>query len=234
MLIDLPLEQLRTYRYPRPAPPNLRGFWDDTLATSRAAGGDVVAERIDHPMRTLTEHDVTFPGFGGDPVRGWWLLPPDPAGVVIEFLGYGGGRGLPHERTLWASHGYAHLVVDSRGQGSIWNTGHTADPHGSAPSAPGMLTRGVDAPENLYYRRLLTDAALAVDAIAQLPSGAGQPIAVVGHSQGGAMSLAAASLHEGVTTVFARTPFLCGIARSVEVTAADPYRELGVYLATHR
>ncbi|GAB2617335.1 acetylxylan esterase [Pseudactinotalea suaedae] len=234
MLTDLPLAQLRSYRHPRRPPTGLREFWDDTLATSRAAGGEVIVERLDHPMRTLTVHDVTFPGFGGEPIRAWWLLPPDPAGVVIEFLGYGGGRGLPHERTLWATHGYAYLVVDSRGQGSIWNTGDTPDPHGSGPAAPGMLTRGVEAPEHLYYRRLLTDAVRAVDAVPQLPAGAGQPIAVVGHSQGGAMSLAAAALHDDVAAAFARTPYLCGIARSVEVAGEGPYRELGTYLATYR
>ncbi len=234
MLVDMPLAQLREYRYPRPAPPGLRGFWDETLAAARAAAGDVVAEPLAHPLRTVTVHDVAFPGFGGEPVRGWWLLPPEPDGVVVEYLGYGGGRGLPHERILWASHGYAHLVVDSRGQGSIWNTGDTPDPHGSGPATPGMLARGIDAPETLYYRRLLADAVMAVDAVAHLPGAAGQPVAVVGHSQGGAMALAAAALHDGVAAAFARTPYLCGIARSVEVTDAQPYAELAGYLATHR
>lgn len=234
MLVDLPLEQLRSYRHPRPAPEGLRDFWDATLAASRAAGHPVTAERLEHPIRTLAVHDVTFSGFGGEPVRAWWLLPPDPRGAVIEYLGYGGGRGLPHERLLWAAHGYGYLVVDSRGQGSIWNTGDTPDPHGSAPAAPGMLTRGLDAPEHLYYRRLLTDAVRAVDAVPRLPGGADQPIAVVGHSQGGAMALAAAALHPGVAAAFARAPFLCGIARSIEVTASGPYAELAAYLAVHR
>lgn len=234
MLADIPLEQLTRYRYPRSAPAGLRPFWDDTLAGARARGGRVRADPVAHPLRTVRVHDVTFPGFAGDDVRGWWLLPPDPEGVVVEYLGYGGGRGLPHERILWASHGYAHLVVDSRAQGAIWNTGDTSDPHGSGPAAPGVLTRGVEAPEQLYYRRLLTDAVRAVDAVAALPGGADQPVAVIGHSQGGAMALAAAALHDDVTTAFARTPFLCGIARSIEVTAAAPYAELLTYLATHR
>lgn len=234
MLIDLPLEQLRTYRHPRQAPAGLREFWDETLASSRANGGAVTAERLDHPMRTLTVHDVAFPGFDGDPIRGWWLLPPDPQGVVIEFLGYGGGRGLPHERVLWATHGYAYLVVDTRGQGSIWNIGATPDPHGAGPSAPGMLTRGVESPDTLYYRRLLTDAVRAVDAVEHLPGGRDQPIAVVGHSQGGAMSLAAAALHPRVAAAFARAPFLCGISRAVTITTEGPYGELAMFLATHR
>ncbi len=234
MLVDLPLAELPRYRYPRSAPAGLRAFWDSTLARARAAGGAVTADPVDHRLRAMTVHDVTFPGFAGDPVRAWWLLPPEPSGVVVEYLGYGGGRGLPHERLLWAAHGYAHLVVDSRGQGAIWNSGDTADPHGTGPAAPGVLTQGIDSPETLYYRRLLTDAVRAVDAVPALPGGAGQRIAGVGHSPGGAMALAAAALHDDVVTAFARTPFLCGIARSIEVTDADPYRELTSYLAAHR
>src|SRR5699024_12170116 len=134
----------------------------------------------------------------------------------------------------WAAHGFAQLVVDSRGQGGVWNTGDTPDPHGSGPAGGGLLTRGVDHPDHLYYRRLLTDAVLAVDAAAQLPGADADRIATVGHSQGGAMALAAAALHPGVAATGARTPFLCGIARSLEVTDAGPYGDLSTYLGLHR
>ncbi len=43
-------------------------------------------------------HDVTFAGFGGHPVRAWLTLPAQRSGPlpgVVEFIGYGGGRGLP-------------------------------------------------------------------------------------------------------------------------------------------
>ncbi|TDE96066.1 acetylxylan esterase [Occultella glacieicola] len=239
---DLPLEQLRTYRNPRPAPPGLAEYWDRTLEESRAAAGPVRTERVDAGLRTVTCDDVSFPGFAGEPVRAWWLVPDgvaDPGTdggrpVVVEFLGYGGGRGLPHERLIWASHGFAQLVVDSRGQGGIWNTGDTPDPHGSAAGSVGLLTKGVDHPDHLYYRRLLTDAALAVDAVAHLPGADPSRIATVGHSQGGGLALAAAALNPAVAAVGARAPFLCGIARAVEVTDAEPYGDLARYLAVHR
>ncbi|WP_154795158.1 acetylxylan esterase [Occultella kanbiaonis] len=243
--VDLPLEQLRTYRNPRPAPPGLAEYWDRTLAQSRAAAGPVRADRVDVGLRTVTCYDVTFPGFAGEDVRAWWLVPVLPDGVaaagtpgtrpvVVEFLGYGGGRGLPHERLIWAGHGFAQLVVDSRGQGSIWNTGDTPDPHGSVAGSLGLLTKGVDHPDHLYYRRLLTDAVLAVDAAARLPGADPSRIAAVGHSQGGALALAAAALNPAVAAVGARAPFLCGIARALEVTDAEPYGDLARYLSVHR
>ncbi|SEE99326.1 acetylxylan esterase [Ruania alba] len=237
---DLPLEDLQRYRSPRPAPPGLVEYWERTLAEAR--GADTAGVRCvpaESALVTVDAYDVTFPGFAGEEIKAWWLLPTRSGGadrlpVVVEFLGYGGGRGLPHERLHWASHGFAQLVVDSRGQGSIWNTGATDDPHGSGPASPGMLTRGVDHPDHLYYRRLITDAVRAVDAVAHLPGGDRDRVATVGHSQGGALALAAAALHPGVAATAARAPFLCGIARAVELTDAPPYGELGGYLAVHR
>jgi cephalosporin-C deacetylase-like acetyl esterase len=39
-----------------------------------------------------------------------------PLPVVVEYLGYGGGRGLPEDRLRWAASGYAHLAMDTRGR----------------------------------------------------------------------------------------------------------------------
>lgn len=234
---DLPLDQLRSYRSPRPTPEGHAEYWQRTLKQSRAAGKEVRYRPAEAGLAVVDAYDVTFSGFGGDDVRAWWLLPRglgDRVPVVVEFLGYGGGRGLAHERLTWAAHGFGQLVVDSRGQGGIWNTGDTPDPHGSGPATPGLLTRGVDHPDQLYYRRLLTDAALAVDAAADLPGADPARIATVGHSQGGAMALAAAALNPAVAATGARAPFLCGIARALQITDAVPYGELSAFLALYR
>ena len=61
---------------------------------------------------------------------------------------------------------YAHLVMDTRGQGSAWSPGDTAGPRGRPATGqyPGFTTRGIDDPRTAYWRRLITDAVLAVDA----------------------------------------------------------------------
>jgi len=89
----------------------------------------------------------------------------EPLPAVVQFQGYGGGRGLAHESILWAAAGYAHLVVDTRGQGSGWSTGDTADPVGSPPAHPGFMTQGILDPHGYYYRRVFVDAVRAVDAV---------------------------------------------------------------------
>lgn len=47
---------------------------------------------------------------------------------VVEYVVYGGGRGHTLDWLLLSNACYAHLVMDTRGQGSAWRTGDTSDP----------------------------------------------------------------------------------------------------------
>ena len=134
---DLPLDQLEVYCPEFTEPEDLDAFWARTLAENPFSPGSVSAESVDTPLRTVTVRDVAFGGYAGDPVRAWLTTPAAgtdgaddaPLPAVVEFLGMGGGRGLPHDHLTWASAGYAHLLVDTRGQGSHWGSGgDTADP----------------------------------------------------------------------------------------------------------
>lgn len=127
-LFDLPLEQLENYRPAPDEPDDFDAFWASTLAEAR--GHDLAArfEPADFGLRTLETFSVTFNGYGGQPIKGWLLLPAQRAArvpAVVEFIGYGGGRGFPTDWLLWASAGYAHLVMDTRGQGSNGLPGDT-------------------------------------------------------------------------------------------------------------
>lgn len=235
---DLPLADLRDYRPEVREPADFDEFWATTLTSSRSAGGDVIVTPVATPLRTIDAFDVTFPGYGGDPVKAWLLLPAHRDGAlpaVVEYNGYGGGRGLPTERLGWAASGYAHLLMDTRGQGSAWGAGgDTPDPHGSGPAFPGFMTRGIDSPETYYYRRVYTDAVRAIDAVRSLPSVDADRVAVVGGSQGGGIVLAAAGLSDGLIAAMPDVPFLCHFERAVGMTGRDPYEEVARYLSVHR
>jgi cephalosporin-C deacetylase len=234
---DLSLDEAREYRPALVVPEDLEAFWRRTLAS---AGGPATFDRIDSGLVTVDTFDVTFPGFGGDPVRGWLHLPAARlrSGAlpgVVQLQGYNGGRGLAHEHTLWASAGYAHLVMDTRGQGSGWSTGATADPAGSAPAQPGFLTRGVEHPDTYYYRRLYTDAVCALEALRGHEAVDADRVAVAGASQGGGLALAAAALApDAVGAVLCDVPFLCDFRRAAALAQAEPYLELVRYLGAHR
>ncbi|HSK23736.1 MAG TPA: acetylxylan esterase [Egicoccus sp.] len=238
MLVDKPLDELWQYRPQVAEPADFDQFWARQLAQARDHDLDARFEPAEIGLTTVEVSDVTFTGHGGAPVKGWLLLPrrrSGPLPAVVEFVGYGGGRGLPHERLFWSAAGFAHLVMDTRGQGASWSVGDTADTGDDGmPSTPGFLTRGIRDPSRHYYTRLFIDAARAVDAARAHPDVDGDRVAVLGGSQGGGLALAAAHLAERPAAVSSQVPFLAHFRRAVEVTDTRPYVEVSTYCSAHR
>jgi cephalosporin-C deacetylase len=155
---------------------------------------------------------------------------------VVEYIGYGGGRGFPTNWLLWSAAGYAHLVMDTRGQGSTWLAGDTPDlqPDGSSPHHPGFMTVGVLDPHTYYYRRVFTDGVRAVEAARSHPAVNASRIAVTGGSQGGGIAIAVAGLQTDIAAAMPDVPFLCHFRRATELVDSQPYHEISLFLKVHR
>lgn len=235
---DFSLPELENYRPLVDEPADFDEFWTRTLGEAAGFDLNLTVQRVDTVYRSVAVHDVSFAGFAGDPIRAWFTLPTGadgPLPVVVEFIGYGGGRGLPGQQQHWASAGYAHLLVDTRGQGANQGDGGaTADPHGSGPATSGFVTRGIEHRDRYYYRRVFTDAVRAVAAARALPLVDPSRIAVRGGSQGGGIALAVAGLVPGLFAAMIDVPFLCHFRRAVDIGGRDPYLEITKYLAVHR
>ncbi len=236
---DMPLEDLQAYLPARSEPADFDTFWQGTLAEARAFPLNATFTPTDSKLKIVEAFDVTFNGFGGQPIKGWLLLPRERSGklpCIVEYIGYGGGRGLAFEWLLWAAAGYAHFIMDTRGQGSSWRPGDTADvePAGSNPQHPGFMTRGILKPETYYYRRVFTDAVRAVEAARSHEAIDGSRIAVTGGSQGGGITLAVAGLDTTVALAMPDVPFLCHYKVAIEKADRDPYQEITRYLHVHR
>ncbi|MBZ6292745.1 acetylxylan esterase [Streptomyces sp. CT1-17] len=236
-LTDLTLAECLALRPDLHEPADLDAFWDRTLREARAGGGTPRFAPVDTGLTEVATYDVTVPGFAGEPVRGWLHLPvraSGPLGCVVEFLGYGRGRGLAHEQVLWATAGHAHLVMDTRGQG--WSTagGDTPDTAALNGTVPGFLTRGVESPHDHYYRRVFTDAVRFTEAARAHPAVDADRVVVTGVSQGGGIALAVAGLLPGLAGAMPDVPFLCDIRRGATIAARPPYTEVAEYLRLHR
>ncbi|GAA2070933.1 acetylxylan esterase [Actinomadura alba] len=238
MFIDMPLDQLRGYLPPRHEPADFDAFWNRTLEEARKHDLDAVFTEVDTGLSLVRTYDVTFAGFGGHPVKGWLIVPASATGplpCVVQYIGYNGGRGTPHDWLLWPAAGWAVFVMDSRGQGGSRMPGDTADPvGGTGPMVPGRLTLGVLDPGDYYYRRLYTDGVRAVEAARSHPLVDAAEIVVAGGSQGGGTAMAVSALVPGLRHAFIDVPFMTHIRRACEITDADPYAELSRFLQTQR
>jgi cephalosporin-C deacetylase len=236
---DLPLEQLQTYHSNQSAPSDFWAFWQDTLVAARAHPLNASFAPYPAPLQTIDAFDVTFAGYGGQAIKAWLLLPANrskPLPCVVEYIGYGGGRGFATDNLLWASCGFAWLLMDTRGQGSSWSKGDTPDlaPDGDNPQHPGFMTRGILQRETYYYRRVFTDAVRAIEAAKSHPDVDKTRIGVTGGSQGGGIAIAAAALEPSVKALAPDVPFLCNYSRAMQIVNSDPYGEIVRFLKVHR
>ena len=236
---DLSLDELQRYVPQRHEPEDFDAFWQETLAATRQYPLDARFVPIDYHLRTVECFDVTFNGYAGQPIKGWLLLPAQrdgPLPCIVEYIGYGGGRGFPIDWLTWSSAGFAHLIMDTRGQGSAWSNGDTPDsePDGSNPQTPGFMTRGILKPQTYYYRRVFTDAIRAIEAAREHSAIDHQRIAVSGGSQGGGIALAVSGIDPSIQITMPDVPFLCHYQRATQLTDSNPYHEIVSYCHTHR
>lgn len=139
-LFDLDRTALESYLPDIDEPPDFDAFWAETLAETVTFDLALRVTPVETGLSLVDVFDVEFAGFGGHPIKAWLTRPAGEVGAgllpaVVEYNGYGGGRGLPHEHLAWAAAGYVSLFMDTRGQGSRWGSGGET-PDRSAPVRP--------------------------------------------------------------------------------------------------
>lgn len=243
-MFDLPLAQLREYRPDVEEPGDFDDFWRRTLSETRSHDLSPEVRPVDNKLSVIDSYDVTFAGFGGHRVKAWLHVPAgasSPLPTVVQYHGYSRGRGFAHQYTQWAQAGWAHLVLDTRGQG--WSDGGRSDttdasPDAGIPHAPGFMTAGIANPETYYYRRVYADAVRLLEVASDTELCDANKMIVTGGSQGGGITLAAAGLAPlagiGLVGAAPDVPFLCHFQRALEITDSMPYAEITTFLAAWR
>lgn len=215
-------------------PDDFDAFWSETIAETRSLPLDLTLTPHATRLTMIDVFDVTFRGFGGTPIRAWLRIPQgvtEPLPGLVQFFGYGNGRGHALRDLRWAAAGYAHLVVDARGQGH----GDTDDDHADGgPSAGGFLTRGIRSPHEYYYRRVYADAVRAVDALRSIDLVDPARVGTIGASQGGGIALAIAGLVPDIAIAIVQAPFLCELDRAATLSSEHPYSLLTQHFADRR
>lgn len=238
MLVGASRDVLEKLQVPLTKAADFEAFWSSTLETYLPKGTAPVLVDYPTPMKLVDVKDVTVAGFNGDPIKGWFLVSRSADAqtpCIIMYDGYGGGRGLPNEWLFWVNAGYRVLVMDTRGQGGGFRLSDTADgayPRG--PQTPGFMTQGILNRDDYFYRRVFIDAVAFIDAARQMPGVNPDRIIVAGGSQGGGISLAAASLSNNVFAAMPDVPFLCNYKKATEMVDTYPYHEITLFCRVHR
>ena len=94
---DLGPEEVADYVSPARKPRDFDTFWEQTLGETRRHPLDVRFDPVDAGLPLFDVFDLSYRGYGGHPVRGWFILPKGGARTcVVKFIGYNGGRSFAH------------------------------------------------------------------------------------------------------------------------------------------
>jgi cephalosporin-C deacetylase len=229
-IIDMPLEELKVYTGCSPCPEDIDDYWESALAEMRSTDPDTEFIPSDFQVPFAECFDLYFTGVRGARIHAKYLKPKNyerPHPAIIQFHGYAGNAGDWTEKLGYVACGYSVAAMDCRGQG-----GKSEDSGGvTGNTLKGHIIRGLDdKPENLLFRHIFLDAAQLAGIIMSMPEVDENRVGAMGYSQGGALTLACASLEPRIKRLAPVYPFLCDYRRVWEMDLAkDAYEELCQY-----
>ena len=227
-IVDMPLEQLRVYKPRLTRRKDFRAFWARTIDAAVAQPLGARFEPVRYPAAGVRVFRTIYDGFEAGTVSGW-RVEPEKKGrhpALVVYHGYSGRSPCVFNLLPWAQQGFTVLAVDCRGQDG-GSTDAAVYPEGHRP---GYMTAGILDKETYYYRYVYADCVRAVELAASLETVDADRIGVMGGSQGGGLSLAAAALApDRVKAAGPAVPFLCHYERAVDM-AEYPYREIADYI----
>jgi cephalosporin-C deacetylase len=173
-------------------------FWAQTLTELRATDPEyklTLLKEYSNDVRRTYRVDMT--GFGGEPTCGI-LVEPVAEGsyeTVINYMGYGAEIWYPNpsdapERVQFILCNRNQSLNRKPDEDNLW------------------CTRGLESKDTYYYRGVFADAVRAIDFVCSRPKVDQDRLYAEGGSQGGAITLVAASLDDRLDAIAPSVPFL--------------------------
>lgn len=233
-IVDMPLEELKTYMGKNPRPDDFNQYWDAALAEMRSVDPNIEMIPYESKARNVEFFDLYFTGVGGARIHSKYFRPsgeksPHPAIVILH--GYNCNIGDWFNYLNWVSEGFSVAAIECRGQ-----AGYSEDPGGTTGTTfHGNIVRGLnDPPEKLMYRSIFLDCAQLAGIVMDMPEVDSERVGCTGGSQGGALTLACAALEPRIKRAAPQVPFLCDYKRVWEMDlAAAAYQEIKDYFRNY-
>ena len=178
--------------------PDFDAFWENTLA--QLAAVDMKPEYTllkDHSNDVRKAYRVDMKSFGNETISGLLYVPVAEGKypAMISYMGYGSDVYYPNP-----SHNPEMIEFQLCIRNQAFNRlpGEKDD----------WCVRGLENKDTYYYRGAFADAVRAVDFICSLPKTDLSHVYANGESQGGALTLVAASLDHRIKAIAPSAPFL--------------------------
>jgi cephalosporin-C deacetylase len=233
-LVDMPLDQLKTYGGSNPRPSDFNEYWEKALKEMRALDPQLELVESEFQVPYADCFHLYFTGAGGARIHAKYVRPkhavkPHPA--ILQFHGYAHHSGDWADKLIYASLGFSIVAMDCRGQGGL-----SEDKGGvKGTTYKGHLIRGLDDhPDRLLFRDIYLDTAQLAGIVMALPEVDASRVGATGGSQGGGLALACGALEPRLNRIAASVPFLCDYKRVWEMDLArDAYEELRTFFRHH-
>lgn len=207
-------------------PHDFDDFWQGLL--EQAAQIPLDSEVVHDPLRSSDDTDVYQVFYNSiDRVRiaGWYSVPKNGKGSFPGLLHVPGYIMEPPILKNWSKKGYATFSVAPRGK--------LRSHHQFNPGYPGLLTYNIVDRNTYSYRGFYVDCCRAIDFLVSRDEVDSARIGVMGHSQGGGLTITTTALKPAVKAASSGAPYLCGIMDSTKLTDSYPYHEITDYLRLH-
>lgn len=183
---------------PKDGPEDLWEFWERGLRELAEVEPEyklTLQPQLSGSKRNV--YEVEMKSWGGETIRGYWAV-PKAAGkypVVVTYMGYAARTWAPNANR---NGDRCEFILSIRGQGL--NTPYNT--YGE------WMCYGLDNKEHYYYRGAILDTIRAIDFVLSQDVVDERCVLLEGGSQGGALTLAAASLDRRVAGAAPYVPFL--------------------------
>ena len=231
-MIDMPLKELRNYKGINPRPFDFDEYWAAAINEMNQVDPKVeITESKEFSFPNIKCMDMYFDGTRNGRVHVKLLIPNNIDGkapAVLNFHGYGANTGDWSDYISMAALGYVVAAMDCRGQGGKSTDKNIVDGN----TLSGQIIRGLDDPDphNLYFRQIFLDTALLAKLIMNMDFVDETRVAARGGSQGGALTIACASLVPDIKIAVPQYPFLSDYKRVWEMDLAErAYADLKIY-----
>ena len=191
-------------------PKDFKKFWDNEIEAARKVDLD---PRLTYIKKHSTDEVSVYlirltVGEGGRYFYGYLSMPNDGKKHPAMFCPPGAGPYKRWPQPDFAQKGVIVLNVDIHGL-SPESSQDLID--SASPQIWGYWERGLTSRDSCYFRQVYAGCVRCVDYLASLPEWDGETIVTMDGSQGGALSIITAALHDKVKYVSADYPALCDL-----------------------